>query len=292
MIDNEMLLFDRLEVINTANNKYDLEKNAYLSFSGGKDSTILHHLLDMALPNNRIPRVFIDTGIEYNAIREFVMNLASKDDRFVIVKPSQPIKRILDEYGYPFKSKEHSTKLHEFQLGHRNTKSIKRYMTCETFQCPKRLLYQFDDSFTLNVSQYCCIKLKKEPAKRWANENHRPVIITGMRKAEGGQRNTLGCIVTDRDGKLKKFHPLAIVSEEWESWFAEREQIRFCELYYPPYNFVRTGCKGCPFALKLQEQLDMMEKYLPKEKAQCEFIWKPVYDEYRRLNYRLKGENK
>ena len=40
----------------------NLENNAYISFSGGKDSTILHYLIDLALPNNKIPRVFINTG--------------------------------------------------------------------------------------------------------------------------------------------------------------------------------------------------------------------------------------
>ena len=60
-MDNELLLFDRIEVIKTANEKYDLENNAYISFSGGKDSTVLHYLIDQALPNNRIPRVFINT---------------------------------------------------------------------------------------------------------------------------------------------------------------------------------------------------------------------------------------
>ena len=58
-MDNELILFDRLEVIKSTNQKYDLENNAYISFSGGKDSTILHYLIDMALPNNRIPIVFI-----------------------------------------------------------------------------------------------------------------------------------------------------------------------------------------------------------------------------------------
>lgn len=30
-----------------------------------------------------------------------------------------------------------------------------------------------------------------------------------------------------------------------------------------------------------------MTIYMPIERRQCEIIWKPVYDEYRRLNYRL-----
>ena len=81
-MDNELLLFDRIQVIQATNEKYDLEHNAYLSFSGGKDSTIVHYLLDQAMPNNRIPRVFIDTGIEYQMIRDFVLKLAKNDDRF------------------------------------------------------------------------------------------------------------------------------------------------------------------------------------------------------------------
>lgn len=67
-----------------------------------------------------------------------------------------------------------------------------------------------------------------------------------------------------------------------------RERVKLCKLYEPPFNFKRTGCKGCPYSLTLQEQLEVMEKYLPNERKQCEIIWKPVYEEYRRLNYRLK----
>lgn len=68
----------------------------------------------------------------------------------------------------------------------------------------------------------------------------------------------------------------------------DQEHIELCLLYKEPYNFKRTGCAGCPFSLDLQEQLETMELYLPRERAKCELIWKPVYDEYRKINYRLK----
>ena len=68
--------------------------------------------------------------------------------------------------------------------------------------------------------------------------------------------------------------------------------IALAPLYCQPYNFKRTGCKGCPFSLDLQEQLEIMELYMPNERKQCEYIWKPIYDEYRRLNYRLKKVEK
>ncbi len=222
-MDNELMLFDRLEVIKTTIKKYG-EDNFYLSFSGGKDSTILHHLLDEALPNNRIPRVYIDTGIEYLAIREFVLNLAKNDDRFVIIKPTKPIKQTLEKYGYPFKSKEHSLKLSQFQKGEISPNIAKYMRFGEHFACPKSLAYQFSTDFALKVSDRCCYKMKKEPVHKWEKENHKSIAITGMKREEGGQRaNIKGCIITDKKGKVKKFHPLLVVTDEWEEWYRERE---------------------------------------------------------------------
>lgn len=294
MEEFEFLLEDRIAKIQSINQQYDLEKNAYLSFSGGKDSTILHYLIDLALPNNKIPRVFINTGIEYLDIVKFIKDLAKVDDRFVIIEPKHSIKKILEKYGYPFKSKQHS---HNLAIYWRNKDkeynlSIKRYLgiikSNTIIRCPKKLEYQFTPSFNLKCSDECCNRLKKEPIKKWSKENDKSITLTGMRKEEGGQRISIGCIITDKSKNLVKFHPLLVIDEKWENEFLEKYNIKLCKLYYPPYNFSRTGCKGCPFSLKLQEQLDIMEIYLPNEKKQCEKIWKPVYDEYRRINYRLK----
>ena len=84
------------------------------------------------------------------------------------------------------------------------------------------------------------------------------------------------------------FQPLVVVSSEWEDWFIETRKISLCKIYGEPYNFVRTGCKGCPFAIDIQKELDALEKFLPNELKQCELIWGPVYKEYRRLGYRLR----
>lgn len=293
MNDYDLILFDRIEKIKQINEQYDLENNAYISFSGGKDSTVLHYLIDMALPNNKIPRVFLNTGIEYKFIRDFVQELAKNDDRIIVYNSGVNIKNMLVEYGYPFKSKEHSVKVNLYQKGY-ICASVIRYKDGSQFQCPKILQYQLSNDFKLNVSSMCCNKLKKEPIKKWQKENNKPITLTGMRKEEGGQRANIGCILTDSNGNLQKFHPLLVVSEEWENEFIKRNNITLCKLYYQPYNFKRTGCKGCPFALDLQEQLDVMERLLPNEKKQCEIIWKPVYDEYRRIGYRLRknGEYK
>ena len=325
-MDNELLLFDRVNIIKDTITKYG-EENFYLSFSGGKDSTILHHLLDIALPNNKIPRVFIDTGIEYVAIREFVLDLSKNDDRFVILKPSKPIKQTLDSVGYPFKSKQHSHNIMLYQKHNiekfkevkqvidENTSLLKDYdfihalplgvktlvkyyygvrerESCiSTLTIPKCLKYQLDGWNEFKISDQCCYEMKKKPVHKWEKDNNRKIAITGIRNEEGGTRTMIkGCILTDKDGKVKKFHPLLVVSDDWEDWFIVNQKIQLCKLYRKPYNFKRTGCKGCPFSLELQEQLDTMSIYLPNERKQCEIIWKPVYEEYRRIGFRLKNK--
>ena len=224
-MDNELLLFDRINVIKDTILKYG-EENFYVSFSGGKDSTIIHYLLDQALPNNKIPRVFINTGIEYQMIVDFVKELANKDERFIIIQPKVPIKPMLEKYGYPFKSKEFA---HHYGIYQRSgkTKSVQRFLqegsgaSNQFILCPARLRHLFteENKLPFKVSSDCCRKLKKEPIKKWEKENNRHIAITGMRASEGGQRMRIDkCILTDKNGNIKRFHPLIKVDDEWEEW--------------------------------------------------------------------------
>lgn len=131
--------------------------------------------------------------------------------------------------------------------------------------------------------------MKEEPLKKWSKENGKPYTILGLSRAEGGRRITTQCIAW-KNKKYMSFSPLAKVSKKWEEWFIQEFNIKLCELYYPPFNFERTGCRGCPFNVNLQRELTTLEKYFPNERKACEIIWKPIYEEYRRLNYRLTKE--
>ena len=293
-MDNEFILQDRLQKIRQIINKYG-EENFYVSFSGGKDSTVLSALVDMAMPN-KIPRVYSDTGIEYIMVRDFVRDMQKTDDRIIILKPSIPIKPMLEKDGYPFKSKTHSSALDRYQrLG--RTKSVLQYLgelpdkePWSSFKsCPKILRYQFNEDFKLNISDKCCTNMKERPLYEWSKKSNRPYAIVGIMRSEGGRRIDAQCL-SFRSGKLKAFQPLAPITKDWEDWFIKSYNIKICDIYYEPYNFERTGCKGCPFAIELQYELDVLEKYFPAERKQCEFIWKPVYDEYRRIGYRLKDK--
>ena len=98
----------------------------YVSFSGGKDSTVLLHIVREMYPE--IPAVFIDTGLEYPEIREFVKTF----DNVEWVRPEMNFKQVIINYGYPFISKEVSNcvdgarkylnKLHQHESGDTQSK--------------------------------------------------------------------------------------------------------------------------------------------------------------------------
>ena len=71
-----------------------------VSFSGGKDSTVLLDLVRRAFPD--IPAVFVDTGLEYPEIREFVRTIPN----VTWLRPEMPFSKVLVTYGYPIISKD------------------------------------------------------------------------------------------------------------------------------------------------------------------------------------------
>ena len=72
----------------------------YISFSGGKDSTVLLHIAREVNPN--IPAVFVDTGLEYPEVRNFALS----QENVIKLKPKMSFREVVDKYGYPLISKE------------------------------------------------------------------------------------------------------------------------------------------------------------------------------------------
>ncbi len=81
------------------------DDGVYISFSGGKDSTVLLDIARSMYPN--LLAVFVDTGLEYPEIREFVKTF----DNVEWLKPKKNFRQVITEYGYPFISKEVSDKV-------------------------------------------------------------------------------------------------------------------------------------------------------------------------------------
>lgn len=271
MNDNEFLELDRKQKINQILDKYG-EENFYISFSGGRDSTILSAFIDIARPGNQIPRVFADTGIELNEIRKFVYEKQKTDSRIQIIKPSVPIVQSLERDGYPFKSKEHSHTVAEYQKNEFKSPWVRRYARQVVDgkeklynPCPKKLMYQFTDECQLKISDMCCVNMKEEPLNRWQKENGVKYGITGIMRAERGRRTRAQCL-SMIGNRLKNFQPFVPVGEDFLDYLQDKYHIEICKLYGPPYNFRRTGCKGCPYNIHIQDELDTLQKYFPRER--------------------------
>jgi len=71
-----------------------------ISFSGGKDSTVLLDIARRLFPNIRA--AFSNTGLEYPEIQAFV----KEHDNVDIVRPKMTFRDVITNYGYPLISKE------------------------------------------------------------------------------------------------------------------------------------------------------------------------------------------
>lgn len=71
-----------------------------VSFSGGKDSTVLLHLVRQMYPD--VKAIFVNTGLEYPEIQSFVKTF----DNVEIVRPAMRFDEVISKYGYPLISKE------------------------------------------------------------------------------------------------------------------------------------------------------------------------------------------
>ena len=72
----------------------------YVSFSGGKDSTVLLDIVRQEFPD--VKAVYVDTGLEFPEIKEFVKNT----NNVIKLRPEMSFLQVITEYGYPVISKE------------------------------------------------------------------------------------------------------------------------------------------------------------------------------------------
>ena len=90
---------------------YQTNGSCYISFSGGKDSTVLLALVKLsievgALPKEGIKAVFCDTGVEMQATRDFVEWCKNGYyPNIEIIRPKKSFGQVLKENGKPIKSK-------------------------------------------------------------------------------------------------------------------------------------------------------------------------------------------
>jgi len=231
----------------------------YVSFSGGKDSTVLLHLVRSEFPH--VKGMFINTGIEHPANVSFV----KKNDNIDIIHPQLTFPQIINQYGYPVVSKETSDCI--YKLTHCNLSE--NYRNNRLKKLPARWHYLLNAPF--KISDLCCQYLKKRPAWRYHKQTGAVPFIGSMASESWKRRSdykTYGCNAFDK--KHPSSTPLGIWTDI-DIW----QYIKLYNLQYSPIydkGYDRTGCLLCLFGIHLEKTPNRIQKmaiYYPKIYHYC-----------------------
>jgi 3'-phosphoadenosine 5'-phosphosulfate sulfotransferase (PAPS reductase)/FAD synthetase len=215
----------------------------YVSFSGGKDSTVLKHIVDNMAGVYDVPAVFVNTGLEYPEIQRFIKDIkAGKYPCFnpnvEILRPEMRFDEVVKTYGYPVISKENSLYIRQCQNPTEKNSTTIRLRTegiksdgtkTAVGQIPEKWMHLIDAPFP--VSEKCCDVMKKAPAKKYGKETGRkPIIGTLASESRLRYRKWLqnGC------NAFEKGNP----SSQPLSFWTEQDILHYIKKYDVPYASV------------------------------------------------------
>ena len=285
--------------------------DVYVSFSGGKDSTVLAHLVHDIYPD--VPLVFGDTGLEYPEIRKFSDKMGAQ-----LIRPEMSFVEVLTVYGYPIVSKEVAEAIYAARrmddhakqwrdskrnelMGKRITKDGERSLYNKT----KWLPLCRDTDF--KIAHWCCHVMKKNPFKAFEKRTGLKPYIGNL--AEESKLRTLAWL---RNG-CNAFDSSRQVSQHLSFWTEQDilEYIRLNDLEIPSvYGKIvaidddgfeydpamgagklvctgvnRTGCIFCGFSThreKGETKFQKLARTHPKQYDYCmrggQYVDNPDYD--------------
>lgn len=224
----------------------------YVSYSGGKDSTVLSHIAKQLYPN--ILHLFANTTNEYpETIHHVKWEIKNNYSNIITVIPIDSkgkvwtFKDVVEHYGYPMFSK-------------RIANAIRTYRNAKTIQTKQNSIDYINRNFKkynkfkeMNISDKCCDKLKKDPLKRKAKELGLECAIIGILASESRQRESewinYGCNVfhIKRDNQCR---PLSFWTDKDINEYIKKNNVSISSLYEKGYT--RNGCMYCGFGVHLE----------------------------------------
>lgn len=264
------------------------EGKVYVSFSGGKDSTVLLDLARRIYPD--VEAVFVDTGLEYPEIRDFVKTKENvtwlhpvKYDKKKREWVRTNFKEVIFGEGYPVISKSVSKRVRNYQNGNRSNWILKSFNNENTYNSLNmgKWVYLKDAPFA--ISEKCCNVMKKQPFHLF-NKQTGKFPIVGTMADESAQR-TLSWLETG----CNAFSGQSPMSKPMSFW-TEQDVLRYLKEFNIPYASVygdivenehgklmttgasRTGCMFCMFGVHLEKNPNRFQRMAvthPKQYDYC-----------------------
>lgn len=269
----------------------------YLAFSGGKDSTVLKHIVESM--GYQIPCVFSNTGLEMPEIVKF----ARSQDNVVEIRPKMNYNEVWKKVGIPIGSKKVARQIRTLKKGPTGGgHTFKLYdegITKDGHNAPSWKIAnkwrKFIDS-DIRTSEECCDYLKKEPIATFEKSTGlKGRSFTGMMASEGGYRETMTQCNTF-EGKTTRSSPMLFWTDDDVYEYARINNVELCDVYYDrgfvdgemiacdsPFSELptvkevqsgtaiemevveiagekRTGCMFCGFGAHLEKGLNRFQK--------------------------------
>lgn len=267
-----------LQFINITKGKF------YVSFSGGKDSTVLAHIVAQCCSaiGAKLILWFSDTGLEYPELKAHVKSYVeflrkefpNIDIELIIDYPKDAqgnritFKQVIEEYGYPLISKEVADNVYRARRGSKNAidrmNGLNPDGTLSSFK-KSNIKWKFLLDAPFEISNKCCAVMKKNPAKIFEKETGLSPII-GTMACESTYRKTgwlqTGCNSFNNNRKASM--PLSV-------WL-DSDILEYIKYYNLPYPSVygeilqdkngkyyttgcdRTGCMYCGFGCQTEKK--------------------------------------
>ena len=285
------------------------EDGVYVSFSGGKDSTVLLDIVRRMYSG--IEAVFVNTGLEYPEIQQFVKTF----DNVTILRPKMRFDDVIKKYGYPVISKDVSNKIYYARKGgdwamRYVDGTAKMNNANKSRFCVEKYKPLLQTDFM--CADACCAVMKKSPAKTFARKTGKKPITAQM-AAESKQRTTQwmlkGCNAFESKNPIS--NPMSFWTEQDVLQYIKQNGIPIASVYGDlvykdesgfEYNDSltddgklyttgcnRTGCIFCAFGCHLEKEpsrFQCLKQTHPRQYEYCmggggydeDGIWKPSND--------------
>lgn len=256
----------------------------YISFSGGKDSTVLMDLVRRVFPDT--PAVFIDTGLEYPEVRKFAMS----QQNVTVVKPELTFRQVIEKYGYPLVSKEVSQKIYE-------ARKTPNGVCDRRFNADDPYIQKYGGRYSMAgwkwlkdsdipISHMCCTIMKKRPVKKYEKQTGRHAF-TGILAGESIMRKTEwlrnGCNAFDVKRPIS--HPMSFWTEQDVLEYIRRFNLPYASVYgdiiendqrhLSTTGCDRTGCVFCCFGCHLEKCEGRFQRLKRTHPALYRFCMRP-----------------
>lgn len=287
----------------------------YVSFSGGKDSTVLLHIVRSMYPE--VEAVFVNTGLEYPEIQKFVKTF----DNVTILRPEMRFDEVVKTFGYPLISKEISQAIYEgkkarqtgkytYRLKKLNGELVDKNGNPSMFNAPK---YKPLLDVNFEMSHKCCDVMKKKPAKQYERQTgKKPLLATMADESHLRKSNWMryGCNAFEK--KRQTSQPMSFWTEQDVLQYIKQEGIQIASVYGGVVHEIepdqmriedygvkdcgtdklittgceRTGCIFCAFGCHVEKgesRFERLKKTHPRQYEYCigggeyddDGIWKP-----------------